>query len=164
MFYFFIVLYYNMPPLQRRTKKQCVKKNTTRRCVKSFEKDDTSASCKFFHKTQRCRSSVADSNFVEYQNYRVKKTVASFLKKKLGRTLPELIALAKREDPDYEDTLQFLLENPRKTPSQIKRDLELEILELAENSARDDEGSDIITLKAVKKVLAQSAEFKFLLK
>jgi hypothetical protein len=153
-----------MPSLQRRTKKQCVKKNTTRRCVKSFDQDDTSASCKFFHKTQRCRSLVADEKFVEYQNYRVRKTVVSFLKKKLGRTLPELIALAKREDPDYEDTLQFLLENPRKTPSQIKRDLESEILELAANSARDDEGSDIITLKAVKKVLTRSAEFKFLLK
>jgi predicted patatin/cPLA2 family phospholipase len=106
---------------------------------------------------------VADEKFVKYQNYRVKKTVVSFLKKKLGRTLPELIALAKREDPDYEDTLQFLLENPRKTPSQIKRDLESEILELAANSARDDEGSDIITLKAVKKVLTRSGEFKFLL-
>ena len=153
-----------MPPLQRRTKKQCVKKNTTRRCVKSFEKDATSASCKYFNKTQRCRSLNENEKFVEYQNFRVKKTAVSFLKKKLERSLPELIALAKREDPDYEDSLQFVLENPRKTPSQIKRDLELEILELAENSARDNEGSDIITLKAVKKALTQSAEFKFLLK
>jgi len=73
--------------------------------------------------------------------------------------------LAKRENPDdYEDTLEFVLENPRKTPSQIKHDLELEILELAENSARDNEGSDIITLKAIKKALTQSAEFNFLLK
>lgn len=146
---------------RKSVKNRCIRSKKTKRCKKSFRNNETSNTCKLFNKTQRCRG-VKQEKFIEYKNYKVKKDVKAFLVKKIGNvSLEQLIASAEK-DPDYEDTLQFVLEDKRKSESQIKTELENEILELSENNVRDN-GFEVITMKSIKHVLKQNAGFKFLL-
>lgn len=141
------------------TRKKCVRSNKNR-CVLSEKENETSSSCKLFNRTQRCRALGVPSSFVMYQGYKLKKTAHTFLQKKISTVkLSKLIELAKR-DPDYEFNLVHILEGNR--PDK-KRALELEVLELASNNARDTYDSDIITLKSIKNVLKMNDGFGFLL-
>ena len=141
------------------TRKKCIRSNKNR-CILSEKENETSVSCKLFHRTQRCRSFSATGPFVEHEGYKLKKSAHTFLQKKIGKVaLPKLIELAKR-NPDYEFNMVHILEGNR--PDK-KRALELEVLELAANNEQDTYGSDIITLKSIKNVLKTNDGFEFLL-
>jgi hypothetical protein len=143
-------------------KNKCVRSKRTNRCKASVKNNATSSTCTYFRRTQRCRSVKVDEKFVEYKNYKVKGNVKHFLQKNVaGVALKDLIERAKM-NPSYEDTLQFIFENPKKTESQIKNEFETEILELAHNHVRDN-GDQIVTLKSVKYVLSNNSGFGFLL-
>lgn len=147
---------------QRKVKRHCVKNAKTRRCVKSFKRDETSSECKLFNNTDRCRS-LKEESFVEYKGYKVKKTVKTFLEKKIHKvSLAKLIAAAEKHE-DYEFILQDMLENKNKTDAQIKHQFEDEILDLANAESRDKEGSEVIQLKSIKRVLKANDGFEFLL-
>lgn len=147
---------------RKRVKKHCVKNTRTRRCVRSFDRDETSSSCKLFQRTQRCRS-TKEEGYVEYKDHMVKKSVKTFLNNKIHKVpLQKLIESAEKYE-EYEDSTQFILENRRKTETQIKNDLEDEILDLAKNESRDRLGSEVILLKSLKKVLTSNKEFSFIL-
>ncbi len=144
------------------TKKHCVKNPKTTRCVKSAEPDNTSSDCEFFNKTQRCRTLKNNVSFVTFKSHKMKKMVRSFLTKKIvDRTLDKIIESAEK-DSDYEDNFQFLFEDKRKTPTEIKNAFLDELLELAEHAERDNEGKDIITMKSLKYVIKQNTGFRFL--
>ena len=66
---------------RKRVKKHCIKNTTTRRCLRSFDRDETSASCKLFNRTGRCRS-IKEESYVEYKDYMLKKSVKTFLNNK----------------------------------------------------------------------------------
>ena len=140
----------------------CVRSKKTNRCKMSAKKNASSSTCTYFRGTQRCRSVKAEEKFVEYQNYKVKGDVKNFLQKKVATVaLKDLIERAKKNS-SYDDTIQFVFENPRKTESQIKKEFESEILELAYNYVRD-KGDRVVTLKSVKYVLNNNSGFGFLL-
>jgi hypothetical protein len=144
------------------TKRHCVKNPKTLRCVKSEKSNGTSSSCEFFNKTQRCRTLKNNVSFVSFRAHKMKKTVQSFLTKKIiDRPLDKIIESAKK-DTDYEHNFQFLFENKRKTETEIKNEFLDELLELAEHAERDNEGRDIITLKSLKYVIKQNSGFRFL--
>jgi hypothetical protein len=145
-----------------KVKRNCIKNTKTRRCVKSVKRDETSAACQFFNKTERCRS-LKEETFVEYKDYKVKKAVKTFLEKKIQKVpLAKLIKAAEKHE-DYEFILQDMFENKNKTESQIKNQFEDEILDLASNESRDREGSEVIQLKSLKRVLKTNEGFDFLL-
>jgi hypothetical protein len=147
---------------RKRVKKHCIKNTRTRRCVRSFDRDETSSSCKLFNRTGRCRS-IKEESYVEYKGYMIKKSVKTFLNNKIQKVpLQKLIESAEKYE-DYEDTVQFILENRNKTEVQIKDDVENEILDLAKNESRDRLGSEVILLKSLKKVLTSNKEFSFIL-
>jgi len=147
---------------KNRTKNNCVRSKKTQRCKRSFRSNNTSATCKMFQRTQRCRG-IKDESYTEYKNYKVKKDVKTFLDKKLLSVPLQKIIDKANKDPNYEDTLQFILENPRRTEDQIKKAFEAEILELADNHVRDN-GYEVITMKSVKHVLKNNSGFDVLLK
>ena len=145
-----------------RIKSRCVRSKKTKRCKRAFKNNETSATCKMFQRTQRCRG-VKEEKFIEYKNYKVKKDVKTFLDKKLMSVPLQVIIEKASKDQDYEDTLQFMLEDSKKSESQIKNNFEAEILELAENHARDN-GFEVITMKSIKYVLNNNTGFDVLLK
>jgi hypothetical protein len=151
-------------PKKRKTiKNRCIKNATTKRCRKSEKSDDTSDQCKIFQKTQRCRS-LKDEKFEMYKNFKVKKNVKSFLQQKIINVpLPKLIEKAKShlDEDDYEDIMEVILENKKKTEAQIKSGFEEEILDLAHHSVRDATGSEVITLQSIKHALKEN-QFDFL--
>jgi len=92
----------------------------------------------------------------------MKRSVQSFLTKKIvDRPLNKIIESAEK-DTDYEDNFQFLFENKRKTETEIKNDFLDELLELAGHAERDNEGRDIITMKSLKYAIKQNSGFRFL--
>jgi hypothetical protein len=154
-----------MPRVKKivKTKRFCVQNQKTKRCIRSVEKNDSSQMCNFFNKSQRCRKSKNNVSFVTFKSYKMKKMVRSYLTKKIvDRPLDKIIASAEKTQ-SYEDTLQVLFENKRKTPAEIKNNFLDEVLELASNEARDNEGSDIITMKSLKSMIKVNAGFEFLL-
>lgn len=154
-----------MPRVKKivKTKRFCVQNQKTKRCVRSVEKNDSSQMCNFFNKSQRCRKSKNNVSFVTFKSYKMKKMVRSYLTKKIvDRPLDKIIASAEKTQ-SYEDTLQMLFENKRKTPAEIKNDFLDEVLDLASNEARDNEGSDIITMKSLKSMIKVNSGFEFLL-
>lgn len=148
---------------QKVAKRHCVKNVNTRRCVKSVSRNETSAECKFVNRTQRC-TAVKTEPFVDYKGYKVSKGVKSYLEKKIENAPLKKIIDAASKDDDYEDTLQFVLENKKKTEPQIKRELIDEILELAMNHARDSKDSEVIGTASLKHVFKTNAGFQFMLK
>jgi hypothetical protein len=152
-----------MPTRNRKIKGQCVKNKKTRRCVRSFDADETSKLCKFFNRSQRCRSVKADVSFVTFKSFKVKESVRTFLTRKIvDKPLDKIIESAEKTN-SYEDTLQFLFEDKHKTATEIKNQFLDELLESSSNYERDYEGSDVITLKSLKKAINQNAGFEFLL-
>lgn len=150
------------PTKMQKTKKHCIRNVNTRRCVKSFSRNETSSECKFVNKTQACRV-VKTESFVDYKGYKVSKGVKSYLEKKVEKTpLKKLIESASK-DEDYEDTLQFVFEDKRKTETQIKHEFIDEILELAMNHARDSKDSEVIGSASLKYVFKSNAGFQFML-
>lgn len=147
---------------KNRTKNNCVRSKKTQRCKRAFRTNNTSATCKMFQRTQRCRG-VKNESYIEYKNFKVKKDVKSFLDKKLLSVPLQKIIDKANKDPNYEDTLQFILENPKRSENEIKKGFEAEILDLADNHVRDN-GFEVITMKSVKYVLNNNSGFDVLLK
>ena len=65
-----------------KVKKYCVKSQKSKRCVRSYDANDTTKLCTFFNKSQRCRNVKAETSYVTFKSYKVKPVVRSFLTKK----------------------------------------------------------------------------------
>lgn len=148
-----------MPKVQ--SKKFCVKNQKTRRCIRSAEKNETSDTCQFSNKTQRCKTKK-NREYVPYNSYKVEKSVPSFLNKKIIHPpLAKLMSIAK-QDPSYEDVAIHLFEKKNKTEADIKHGIAIELLDLAENVEKDREESDVISMKSIKYAIKQDNVFSFL--
>jgi len=125
-------------------KLHCVRNTKTRRCNKSDKNDATSNECVYFRKTRRCRSLKIQKNVVDFYNYKVNKSVKTYLTnaiiKKSGKIL--------RERAEGQDLPMDDLQDDKT----LKDYLVNEVLELAHYDAFDDE-SKVISLKNVKRVI-----------
>ena len=152
-----------MPHKSKKVKRHCIKNQKTKRCVRSYDADETTKMCKFFNRSQRCRNLKAESSYAVFKSYKVKPIVRSFLTKKIvEKPLAKIIESAEKTS-SYEDTLQFLFEDKRKTDTEIKNQFLDEVLESASNYERDYEANEVITLKSVKQAIKQNSGFEFLL-
>lgn len=153
-----------MPPKVKKTvkpKRFCVKNQTTRRCVRSEEKNDTSNLCQISKNTQRC-TNIKD--FVPYNGFKVVKSIPSFLNKKIiNPPLAKLMSIAQK-DESYEDVAKFLFEKKNKTDADIKHGIVEELLDMAANAARDKDHSTVIEMKHIKYIIKDDSAFIFLRK
>lgn len=163
---------YKMPETKKRKSKSppkekrfCVKNQTTKRCILSHTKDNTSPMCSLFKITQRCRAVKAEStDFVVFKSYKMKKSVLAFLNKKVVNVpLEKLKEKAEKDVENYEYNFKYVFEDKRKTEEQMKDQFLEELVELAHHAERDNNGSHIITMKSLKYAIEQNNAFKFLI-
>jgi len=151
-----------MPPRVKKTvkpKRFCVKNQKTRRCIRSEEQNETSATCQFSNKTQRC-TNIKD--FVPYNGFKVVKSVPSFLNKKIIKPSLEKLKSIAKKDESYEVVAKYLFEKENKTEADIKHGIVEELLEMAENAAMDMDGNKVIAMKHIKHAIKEDEAFIFL--
>lgn len=143
-------------------KQYCRKKPFTNRCVKSSHYDETTPLCRISKRTQRCKNIKFNVSYITYKGYKVKRNVFHFLNKNvINVPLANLILMAER-DPDYEYGLKYIFGDTGKSSAEIKDQLIGEILELAQNAQRQQNDSNIITMKSVREVIQRNRGLRYI--
>jgi hypothetical protein len=145
-------------------KRHCVKNQKTRRCIRSVDANETSAMCKFSNRTQRCKT-VQNKEYVVYNSYKVIRTVPGYLNKNIVHQPLDKLRSKAEKHPDFEDTAEVLFTvRSGRTEADTKHAILNELLELAENAAREREDSDVITMKSIRYAIKEDNAFAFLRK
>ena len=139
---------------EKKQKLYCVKKNGTRKCIKSERPDETSSQCIRDRRTDRCKTKKVEI-FVEYMGHHVKKSVIPYLKR----------VVLKKSDAQLRTNAQqtYLPVGEYPGEQQLKEYLIKEILELAKYAALDKDQADVIALKHVKMVIAEDHDLRTVL-
>jgi hypothetical protein len=134
--------------VQKKTKtikRYCIRNTKTRRCNKSEKENATSNECVLFKQTMRCRNLKMQKDVVDFYNYKVNKSVKTYLTnaiiKKSGKKL--------RERTEG----QYLPMKDLQDDKALKDYLVNEILEMSKHGERDENQSEVISLKMVKRVI-----------
>jgi hypothetical protein len=138
----------------KKEKLYCVKKNGTRKCIKSETPDETSTECIRIRKTDRCKTKKVEI-FVEYEGYQLKKSVIPYLKKNVMKKSAAQMRV------NAQQTYVPVGDYPN--DADLKEYLVKEILELAKYAALDEDQSDVISLKNVKSVIERDHDLKTIL-
>ena len=137
-------------------KRKCIKNAKTRRCIKSEKINETSQECKFFNKTDRCRNNK-DIDFISYHNVKMKKSVKSFIDKNILKKSAQ-----KMRDIKNDNGLYIPLDD-YSNDDDMKEYIIDEVLDLAKHYERDNNQSDVISLKTIKTVIKNDTDLKLIL-
>ena len=139
--------------------RSCIKNTKTKRCNKSTAKNETSAGCIYFRKTRRCRTRKVVKNVItDYYTYKIRKSAKDYLHRLVFKRSADEMRDISREK-------EFGLALEKYDDDKKMRDyLMEEILELANNYAREREETDIISVKGVKWVIKNDEELTTVLR